>query len=212
MSDNHFPVLLQNLKQETAAAYFRSGRFNYVSYEAGEVIHAAGEACECLELILDGEVRSSRDPSGGEALRGRGGLIGGQTLFAGEPIYRETFTAESELCLIQMDKDALFEAFLDQPEFLLAYLEILSDLASGAALKQTFVQIDLRQKIMCFLNREAKKAGSSSFVLNMSKKSMAAQLGIKQTALYRELAGLKNEGLIDYDEENIMLSPEYVSA
>ena len=59
-------------------------------------------------------------------------------------------------------------------------------------------QRTLRKKIHMLLVQYSKKAESRTFVLPLSREDMASFLGCDRSALSRELARMKNDGLIDY--------------
>ncbi|MBR4429122.1 MAG: winged helix-turn-helix domain-containing protein, partial [Clostridia bacterium] len=63
---------------------------------------------------------------------------------------------------------------------------------------QVLSQRTLRKKIYTLLVQYAAKAGSNTFDLPLSREDMAVFLGCDRSALSRELARMKEDGIIDY--------------
>lgn len=57
----------------------------------------------------------------------------------------------------------------------------------------------LREKILAYLSLEAQKAGSMSVTVPLSRSEMADYLCTNRSALSRELASMKKDGILDYD-------------
>ena len=57
----------------------------------------------------------------------------------------------------------------------------------------------LREKILAYLSLEAQKAGSMKVTVPLSRSEMADYLCTNRSALSRELANMKKDGILDYD-------------
>lgn len=57
----------------------------------------------------------------------------------------------------------------------------------------------LREKILAYLSLEAQKAGSLQLTIPLSRSEMADYLCTNRSALSRELANMKKDGILDYD-------------
>ena len=67
----------------------------------------------------------------------------------------------------------------------------------------------VREKILAYLSMEALRSGSSTFRIPLRRSEMAEYLCINRSAMTRELASLKKEGIIDYDKNLFIIpSPE----
>lgn len=58
----------------------------------------------------------------------------------------------------------------------------------------------LREKVLAYLSLEAQKAGSTTITLPLNRTEMADYLCTNRSALSRELAKMKQEGIIDYKQ------------
>ena len=63
----------------------------------------------------------------------------------------------------------------------------------------------IREKLLTYLSRQAEAAGSRTFTIPMGRVALAEYLCADRSAMTRELAHMKAEGLIDYDKRNFTL-------
>ena len=91
--------------------------------------------------------------------------------------------------ILEIDREALFELFCNNPIFLQMYLELTSDRAFilGDKIKH-YINKTIRESIMNYLNYESKKQNSNHIKLNITKKALAERIGVQRTSLSRELA------------------------
>lgn len=66
-------------------------------------------------------------------------------------------------------------------------------------------QDTLRDKIIHYLNLEIKRQGSTKIQLPTTKEELAKKMHVKRPSLSRELAQMKQEGLIDYNRWTITI-------
>lgn len=64
----------------------------------------------------------------------------------------------------------------------------------------------LREKILAYLSQQAQHSGGADFTLPMGRVDLADYLCANRSALTRELAAMKDEGLIDYDKDTFHLN------
>lgn len=133
-------------------------------------------------------------------------ILGGNLLFSKNPHYPMTITAKQPTVILELCKDRLFELFSDNHDFLKRYLEFVSDHAAilGDRIKH-YVNKTIRESVMSYLDYEQKKQNSNHITLSITKKALAEKIGIQRTSLSRELAKMRNDGLIMYDAESIEL-------
>ena len=63
----------------------------------------------------------------------------------------------------------------------------------------------LRSKIMAYLEQEARYNGSDSFEVPFNRTDLANYLDADRSAMTRELARMKAEGLIDFTKNNFTI-------
>lgn len=121
-----------------------------------------------------------------------------------------TVTAKEATLILEINKERLFRLFSDNHEFLRSYLEYVSDhtVILGDRIKH-YVNRTIRDSIISYLDYECKKQNSSTIKLNMTKKALAERIGVQRTSLSRELAKMREDGLIKYDSMTIELLHGY---
>lgn len=90
---------------------------------------------------------------------------------------------------------------------------LLANLLDGLAEKalvlhdrnDCLIKPTIRAKVLTLLEREAEKALSRSFNIAMNRSAMAEYLDVDRSALSRELAWMKRDGIIDYDKNRFKL-------
>ena len=202
--------LLKSLSKEQISAYLIDGSFKIAAYGKNSVIHFEGEICSKLDIILSGKVVVERiDQSGGLMTVAEfygNDILGGNLLFSKNPHYPMTITAQQPAVILEINKERLFQLFSDNHQFLRTYLELVSDHAFilGDKIKH-YVNRTIRESIINFLKYESKMQNTNRIKLNMTKKALAEKIGIQRTSLSRELAKMRNDGLIVYDSQSIEL-------
>ena len=201
-------ALTKSLASEEIIFYISEGSFRITTYCKNNIVHFVGETCSKLEIILAGKVTVERiDASGNlmtiaEFLSGE--ILGGNLLFSKNPNYPMTITAKHPTVILEINKDRLFQLFSDNHEFLKSYLEFVSDHATilGDRIKH-YVNKTIRESVMCYLDYERRKQNSNNIKLGITKKVLAEKIGVQRTSLSRELAKMRDEGLINFDAESI---------
>ena len=177
------------------------------SYEKNNIVHFVGTICENLEIILSGEVVIERIDESGKLMSIAeffdGDILGGNLLFSKNPCYPMTVTAKKPTIILEISKRQLFYLFASSLDFLKSYLAYISDhsVILGDRIKH-YVNRTIRECIISYLDYESKKQESSTIKLTISKKALAERIGVQRTSLSRELAKMRNEGLIEFDKNN----------
>ena len=180
------------------------------SYEKNNIVHFVGEVCENLEIILSGEVVVERIDESGKLMTiaefFNGDILGGNLLFSKNPYYPMTVTAKKATIILEISKIQLFDLFTGSLDFLKSYLEYISDhsVILGDRIKH-YVNRTIRECIMSYLDYESKKQDSNTIKLEITKKALAERIGVQRTSLSRELARMRDEGLIEFDTNSIKL-------
>lgn len=205
--------LLRALPPELIRVCFRDGRFRLARYPRRAVVHFAGERCESLELLLEGQVAVERIDEDGRLVTiaelGAGDILGGNLLYARDPAYPMTVTARQDTVLLRAAREPLFALLAANPPFLRAYLQLLADNAAilGDRVRH-YAHRTIRQSVSAFLEYEQRSQHTSRILLPMSKRALAEKIGVQRTSLSRELAKMKRDGLIDYDARTVTLLRE----
>ena len=201
-------TLMHSLSRDESARCLSDGSFFAASYGKNSVVHFDGEICSNLEIILSGKVVVQRiDESGNLMVIAEfisDDILGGNLLFSKNPHYPMTITAMLPTTILKIKKDRLFALFSDNQAFLKSFLSLISDHATilGDRIKH-YVNRTIRESITSFLEYERKQQNSNRIKISMSKKALAEKIGVQRTSLSRELAKMRNQGLITFDADFI---------
>lgn len=203
-------LLFGTLPAEEIRKSLEDGSFKLKTYGKNQVVHFAGDHCTRLEVILLGRVAVDRIDEAGNLMAvadfGQNDILGGNLLFSKKPFFPMTITARQPATVLEVQKTRLFELCASHPDFLRNYLEYISDHAAilGDRIK-LYVNQSIRQRIVHFLEQERKLQASDHIKLTASKKALAERFGVARTSLSRELAKMKQEGLICYDQQSVTI-------
>lgn len=203
-------TLLEGFSENEIESFLRLGNFRVVTYKKNTVIHFDGDVCTKLELLLSGSVMVERIEEDGNFLTiseiKANDMIGGSLLYSNHPYYPMTVVAQSDTIVLEIEKETLFSLLSKNPWFLRIYLEYTSNrtFLLGYRLK-SYVHKTIREHLMDYLKLETIKQNSKCIVLSTTKKALAEQIGVQRTSLSRELAKMKKEGIIDFDNKTIAL-------
>lgn len=179
-------------------------------YSQGEIIHFDGDCCSSIDIILNGQVVIERIDDAGNLMRitefSPDDILGGNLLFSKNPCYPMMVTAKTEVMLLSIAKNLVFDFCATNKDFLKVYLEYISDhsLLLGDKLKH-YVNRSIRESIIAYLKSEYKIQKSQTLQLRLTKKELADRIGVQRTSLSRELQKMKNEGLVEYDKSSISI-------
>lgn len=202
-SEDVIKNFFQGFSSRELELFYKENRIHLKKYAMGSIIHFPEEECLQVELILEGKVVIERYDFEGRNLRvaqlNKGSIIGGNLLFSRNPRYMLQVLALTETRLLVLTKENLLNLISQKTEFLQRYLEFMSDNAFLLGNKlNNFTKKTIRESLMIYLLDEKRKQQSNNIILPNSKKDIATFIGVQRTSVSRELAKMRNEGLIDY--------------
>lgn len=186
------------------------GNCKTIEYGKNNIVHFVGEVCTNLEIIISGKVVIERIDESGNLMTiaefFSGDVLGGNLMFSKNPYYPMTVTAKEPTLILSINKDILMRLFTHNHEFLRKYLEYVADhtVILGDRIKH-YVNRTIRESILSYLDYESKKQKSNIIKLNITKKALAERIGVQRTSLSRELAKMRDDGLIKFDAASIEL-------
>ena len=202
--------LIKSISPEEIEVFLNEGSFKTIEYHKNNIVHYVGEKCSTLEIILSGKVVIERIDESGNLMTiaefFSGDILGGNLMFSKKPYYPMTVTAKEPTVILEINKNRLFKLFSDNHDFLERYLEYVADhtVILGDRIKH-YVNRTIRESITSYLEYEHKRQNSNTIILHMSKKALAEKIGVQRTSLSRELAKMRQEGLIEFDAVSIEL-------
>ncbi len=202
--------LLKSLSEEVIISNLKKRKFKIASYKKNSIIHFEGERCTKIEIILSGRIVIDSIDEDGKLLTisnfYNNDILGGNLVFSKNPYYPMTISTQLDSEILEIEKDVLFDLFVENRDFLQIFLEMISDNAFILSGKiKYYANKTLREKIMNYLDYECKKQGSNHIRLPITKKALAERMGVARTSLSRELGKMREEGVIEFDRDTITL-------
>ena len=206
--------LIESVNSADIEFFLKEGSFKTTEYGKNNIVHFVDEVCSKLEIILSGRVDVERIDESGNLMTiaefYSGDVLGGNIIFSKNPYYPMTVTTKQVTVILEIEKEQLFKLFSDNHKFLKNYLEYVSDhtIILGNRIKH-YVNRTIRESIVSFLDYERNKQNSNNIKLNMTKKALAERIGVQRTSLSRELAKMRDDGLIEFDAKSVELLKEF---
>ncbi len=203
-------TLFNNFTEGDIISLFSKVPYKIEIYSKTDVILAEDEVCDTLNLILEGSVEVQKMDSTGKVLTiaefGTGEIFGEMLIFADRNTSPINAISKNKTVVLHMNKNAVIGLCQSNSCFLMEYLRIISNKAMILNLKLKEVTLKtIRQKICEFILSQYKNQKSLKIHLNMTKKDWADKIGVQRPSLSRELIKMKEEGIIDYHKDIIII-------
>ena len=178
----------------------------------GEMLQALGEPIGRFGIVLGGAVRVCVDDIEGSRMImaevAPGNSFGESLCFLRtkeSPVY--IFASEDSV-LLWLSVDALFsdpgDAFLTQLQHRFTGVLASKNLTMNNRI-QVLSKLSMRGKLTAYFTQLAAAQGGDLIRLPMNREDTAAYIGANRSALSRELAKMKAEGLIDYRRNEVRI-------
>jgi CRP-like cAMP-binding protein len=202
--------LFKDFTEEGLISLFSKITYKIEKYSKGDLILAEEDTCTTLNLILDGTLEIQKMDSSGKVLSiaefTTGDIFGEMLIFADKNTSPINVLSKTKAVVLHIQKDAVVSLCQSNASFLYEYLRIISNKAIILNLKLKEVTLKtIRQKICEFILAQYKSQKSLKIKLTMTKKDWADKIGVQRPSLSRELIKLKEEGIIDYDKDIILI-------
>lgn len=188
-------------------------------FPKSDYIYLAGDCVENLCVVLEGTVQMIKEDIWGEksiiANLGAGSVFAENFLGQlGDRSAVSYFVAsDSEVLMLPLGR-TLFDSDTSSKASQRLMCNIVSILADNNTrlIEKTEIlcKKTLRSKILAYLEQEARNHGCRSFTIPFNRTDLANYLDADRSALTRELARMKEEGLIDFTKNNFeLLTPAH---
>jgi CRP-like cAMP-binding protein len=203
-------VLFKSLSESDIESILENTSYQVVDYTKDQILYTEGEECTKIGIVIDGilEIRKIY-PLGKTVVVTRlkeSDIFGEVILFSNMKNYPSTLVSCSSLKVFYVSKKEMINIMEHHPTIMNNLLNILSSkiLTLNKKLRNLSYE-NLRQKISDFILTEYKKQKSSYIELSISRKEMAETLGVTRPSLSRELATMKEDGIIDYHKNTLKI-------
>ena len=188
-------------------------------FPKSDYIYLAGDCVENLCVVLEGTVQMIKEDIWGEksiiANLGAGSVFAEN--FLGQLGDRSSVSyfvaSDSEVLMLPLGR-TLFDTNTSSKASQRLMCNIVSILADNNTrlIEKTEIlcKKTLRSKILAYLEQEARNHGCRSFTIPFNRTDLANYLDADRSALTRELARMKEEGLIDFTKNSFeLLAPAH---
>jgi CRP-like cAMP-binding protein len=180
-------------------------------HPGGHTLEMEGNDSTYVGVVLDGTIDVITYTIQGNPIRistlTEGTLYGDALFYSTErPIYPGNLQCRTDVTLARIPNET-FDRFLRTNDtFAHNVLRILADkVIRGTKQSKLLSQDSIRDKILYFLAEESKRQQSNVIRLESTKEDLAKRLHTTRPSLSRELAHMKQDGLIHYDRNSITI-------
>lgn len=203
-------ILMKGFSEENIDDLLKNINYKIASYYKGEIIAIEDSNCSNIGIVIKGTVEVQKIYASGKTITmsklSDGNIFGEVIIFSNKNTYPATIASSSNSTIMFISKDNILKLCSLTPVFLNNFMTLLSNkiLMLNNKLRTISYQT-IRQKIASYILEECKLQKTLKVLLNCTKKEMAEQLGIPRPSLSRELINMKEEGIIDFDKNYILI-------
>jgi len=203
-------ILFKDMNFKDINTFLKVSKFVIKKYYKENLVVLEDSNCEELGILLKGllEVQSLY-PSGKSITLTRlkpVEIFGEVILFSKSKKFPSTIKAIEYSEIMFIKKSDLISCLTNCHRFMENFLELLSDRLFMLNKKIKMLTMEnIRQKIGDFLREEYKKQKSCIIKVALSRQEMAEHMGIQRPSLSRELSRMREEGIIEFDKDSIVV-------
>lgn len=187
-------------------------RMNYIrkEYKKDELIAFEGDSCNYLGLIVKGSVEIERILPSGKTIilkkLNKNSVFGEAVIFSNKNEYPATIKAAEDCTIISIKKEEILKLCSEEEVFLKNFMCMLSNKILMLNKKIKSISFNtVKQKVVNYIIEMYEKQSSTNIKLNSTKEEIAGEIGIPRPSLSRELINLRNENLIEFDRNSIVI-------
>lgn len=176
-------------------------------YTKNDFIVQTGEMLDGLGIILKGEASVFKDSLSGNRMLikniSAGEMFGEVALFANKNEWPAIVQAKSPLTVCYISKERMLGRCASNCEWhnsmIKNMLEIVSKRAMMLHKKLDYISIKtMRSKLCTYIYEQYLKCKKHTIILPVNRSQLAEYLNVSRPSMSRELARMKDEGIIDY--------------
>lgn len=204
-------ILFKDMKKDEIRRVISNTSYKIAEYNSEDIIAIEGEACTSLGIILNGNIEIHKSFASGKLVtinHFEGGNIFGEALIFTDNghQYPANIISTTDSIVMYVLKDDIVRLMTLDTRILSNFMGVLSNRILMLNQRITNLTLDtLRKKITNMILVEYKKQKSKHIVFRFSRKKMAEMLNVPRPSLSRELAKMKEDGLIDYYRNKIKI-------
>ena len=200
-------TLFSNIEAEGLDGLLQKVHHQVKSYSTGEVVAFSGDACNELQIVLEGSVRGEMMDMAGRVLKIEDISVSRPLavafLFGQNNRYPVTVTANAEVKLLVFPRDSVLKMMQLNVSFLTNFMNDVSNRAQFISGKLKFLSFQsLKGKLAHYL-LEQDQQQMGKVVLTRTQEQLADFFGVARPSLGRVIRDMHNEGVISAVGKNI---------
>jgi len=203
-------ILFQNVEEIKLQAIFKEINAKTETYLKNQTIALEGDPCTSIGIVLEGNIEIQKLFLSGKILTinkmSQGDIFGEVIVFSKLKVYPSSIVASSKSTVLFISRNDISRMCSVNTDVLINFMGLLSGKILMLNNKIKNLSFDtLREKICSYFMDEYQKQKSKEIILPLSRKEMAEYLGVQRPSLSREFINMKDEGLIDFERNNVTL-------
>jgi CRP-like cAMP-binding protein len=208
-------MLFNNIEHDELSALLKCLSFKIKGFSRNDIVNIAGDPFEGIGVVVEGQVSVVKENVAGErivfAILKRGDLFGEMAAFTGNKRWPATVVAQTDCTIMYIPSDKLVNqcavSCQGHRKLVMNMLGILSRKAMTLSRQLEYLSIrSMRGRLAAFLLEQHKKAGQSTFMLEMNRNELAEFLNVTRPSLSRELCRMRDEGMLDFHRSSVQIS------
>ena len=203
-------ILFRNVDIEEINILLSTVQYNIMNYQKDDVIAIEEDDCNSLGIILNGSIEIHKPFPSGKIVTinnfQAGNVFGEALVFSGTHKYPATIISSTDSKVMYINKGDIIKLMMSNDKVLNNFVSVLSNRILMLNDRITNLSFDtVRKKIANIILKEYGKQQSNNLVLPFCRKKMAELLNIPRPSLSRELANMRNDGIIDYYKNRLQV-------
>ena len=206
--------LFAGIKNEDMGAMLHCIGYHISSFSRGEIIAFEGDHLKHIGIVLSGRVDMVKEDLWGNKtmlLRMGRNEIFGETFACGDDsLSTVTFLVSEDATVMFMPFSRVMHSCTMACGFHHRLIENMVRLIAGKS-RELMQKVDvvskrtIREKLLAYLSIQAQQQRQRYFEIPLGRVELAEYLCVDRSALTRELAKMKEDGLIDYDRNHFRI-------
>lgn len=203
-------VLFKNVDEDAIAKLLESIDFTTEEFKSNDLIAIEGDSCDRLGIIVKGNIEIHKPFESGQVVTinhfSQGNIFGEALVFSGTHLYPATIMSSDNSKVLFISRQDVIELMSMDKTILNNFVGVLSNRILMLNERMTNLSLNsVRKKVANMILTAHRKQKTLNIKLPYSRKKMAELLNIPRPSLSRELINMKNEGLIDFDKNDITI-------
>lgn len=202
--------LFNTIDEEALIKIMNNIKYSIISYQRGEIIFQEEEPCNAIGLIVEGMINIERIYPNGKSIvmsKFKAGDVFGEALLFSKTIkYPATIIALTDCKVLYLPKEEVVRMFSMESRVMENFMMLLSEKIIILNNKIRSISLkSVKQKVVDYILKEYMNEENKEINLKYSKEEIASDIGIPRPSLSRELIKLRDEGLIEFSRNKIII-------